>query len=269
MIGFFDSGLGGTTVVRRVRELLPAHDLLFFADQAHVPYGDRGAEDLLHLLEQNLAWLDGRGVDAIVMACNTSCAMGNQFGWPPARATVLDLIDSAALAVKRAGFARVGVIATAATVRSGAYASKIRDLAPDTSVVEVAAPALVPLVEQGKLYGEEPRREVRAVCAELPGDLDAVILACTHYPLLEEHFAAALGSRVALIDPALVQAERAVEVVCDYGFPVGSGTLECVTNGDLERFRASLLHCGIEPTSCTAITTPAFVRGTARKTGLR
>ena len=101
MIGLFDSGLGGLTVVKRVRERLPNADLVFFADQAHVPYGDRTHEDLLRLLRNNLAWLDEQGVEAIAMACNTSCAIAERYGWPETRATVLDLIDSAATAVQR------------------------------------------------------------------------------------------------------------------------------------------------------------------------
>jgi glutamate racemase len=240
VLGLFDSGLGGLTVLRRVHELLPAHDLLFLADQAHVPYGDRSEPDLLHLLSQNLTWLDESGVDAIVMACNTSCAMGERFGWPQTRTVVLDLIESAAMAVERAGYTRVGVVATAATARSGSYARTICVRVPDAHVVEIGAPALVPLVEAGKLKGDEPRSAVREVCAALPRDLDAVVLACTHYPMLQDHFAEALGAAVALIDPALVQAERAAALARASGLTPASGRIECVTNGDIGRFRESL-----------------------------
>lgn len=240
MLGLFDSGLGGLTVVRRVRELLPQHDLLFFADQAHVPYGDRTTEELVHLLHQNVSWLDSRGAEAIVMACNTSCAMAERNGWPQTRAVVLDLIESAALAAQRSGFSRIGVVATMATARSGAYARKLQDRIPGARVVEVGAPELVPLVEAGKLHGGEPRAAVERVCAQLPRDLDAVILACTHFPMLDEHFAAVLGDTVVRIDPAIVQAERTYELAHQLAVPAGSGALACFTNGDLARFRSSL-----------------------------
>ncbi|MGB6060464.1 MAG: aspartate/glutamate racemase family protein, partial [Candidatus Aquilonibacter sp.] len=121
MIGLFDSGLGGLTVIRRVRERLPDVDLLYYADQAHVPYGGRAPDDLFALLQNNLAWLDERGVEAIVMACNTSCAIADVYGWPTTRAEVLDLLDSATIALQRSGARRIGVVATDATVRSGAY----------------------------------------------------------------------------------------------------------------------------------------------------
>jgi glutamate racemase len=242
MIGLFDSGLGGLTVVKRVRERLPRADLLFFADQAHVPYGGREPDDLFGLLRANLAWLDAQGVEAIVMACNTSCAIAERYGWPSTRAHVLDLIDSAATAVQRAGYRRLGVVATEATVRAGSYGRTLRSAVPGAEVWEVAAPALVPIVEAGGAGGEEARAAVNAACAELPGDLDAVIYACTHYPVLERHFRAALGDGVALVDPALMQAERAAALLVA-GEPLEeAGRTRYVTSGDPQAFRTNVIH---------------------------
>lgn len=233
MIGLFDSGLGGFSVVRRVRERLPGTDLLFFADQAHVPYGDRTHTDLLHLLRVNVAWLDAQGVAAIVMACNTSCAMAERYGWPDTRAPILDLIDAAATALEREPARKVGVVATAATVGAGSYGRTLRARLPGVDVVEVAAPALVPLVEAGRTDGDEARAAVEHACASLPRDLEALVLGCTHYPALASHFAAVLGDGVTLIDPALVQAERAAALV---GASSGRGTLRCITNAAREPF---------------------------------
>lgn len=101
MIGLFDSGLGGLTVLSRIRERLPAVDVVFFADQANVPYGDRTHAELLRLLRDNLALLNSHGVELIAMACNTSCAIAERYGWPDSRAPVLDLIASAAMAKPR------------------------------------------------------------------------------------------------------------------------------------------------------------------------
>ncbi len=240
MLGLFDSGLGGLTVLRRVRELLPSHDIVLFADQAHVPYGDRPPAELVDLLRANIAFLDERGAEAIVMACNTSCATAAQAGWPPSRAAILDLIESAAVAVETGGYKRIGVVATTATVRTRAYTKKIRARVPEAQVVEVAAPALVPLVESGKIEGAEPREAVAVVCRQLPRELDAVILACTHYPLLDAHFAAALGEDVVRVDPAIVQAERAAAIAGQRRYLPGAGGIVCVTSGDLERFRTAV-----------------------------
>lgn len=235
MIGIFDSGLGGLSVVRRVRERLPQHDLLFYADQAHVPYGERTPEDLARLLRENIAWLNAAGVSSIVMGCNTSCAIAQQFGWPQSDVPILDLIESAGIAAERSGAKRIGVVATSATVKSGAYKRTIQKRVPGADVIEVAAPALVPLVEAGKAGTEEAHRAVAGVCAELPRNVDAVILACTHYPILDAHFADALGAGVTRIDPALVHAERVQP-----GEESGTGTTTYVTNADLELFRTAV-----------------------------
>lgn len=240
MIGLFDSGLGGLTVLRRVRERLPDVDLLYFADQAHVPYGGRSADDLHLLLQNNLAWLDERGVEAIVMACNTSCAIADIYGWPSTNAEVFDLLDSATIALQRIGAQRIGVIATEATVRSGAYGRRIGNAIHEGEVWEVAAPELVPLVEAGEIETEAARVAVARACASLPPDLDAVVYGCTHYPVLGRHFREALGERVELIDPAFVQATRLADFLALDETPAGSGTIRYVTSGDPERFSQSV-----------------------------
>jgi glutamate racemase len=240
VIGVFDSGLGGLTVVRRVHEVVPSSDIVFFSDQAHVPYGDRAPDDLYALLEANLQWLDARSVDAIVMGCNTSCAIADTYGWPQTRAEVFDLIDSATIALQRLGALRIGIVATSATVRSGAYGRRIRNAIHASEVWEVPAPALVPLVEAGELIGDRTRGEVAAVCAQLPAGLDAVVLACTHYPILDQHFAAALGAGVQRIDPALVQAQRVVEMQARDGAIEESGHCRYVTNGDVLLYKENV-----------------------------
>ncbi len=247
MIGIFDSGLGGLTVVRSVRALLPANDILFFSDQAHVPYGERTPDELHALLEANLHYLDERGVEAIVMGCNTSCAIADVYGWPSTRAEVFDIIDSATIALQRAGASRIGVIATSATVRSGAYGRRIRNALHASEVWEIPAPALVPLVEAGNLTGEAPRAAVAEVCAQLPAGLDAVVLACTHYPILDEHFAAVLGPKVTRIDPAFVQAQRVAGMQARDGALEESGRTHYVTNGDLTRFATNVARITGEP----------------------
>lgn len=240
MIGLFDSGVGGLTVVQRIRERLPRSDIVFFADQANVPYGDRDPEELHALLTANLAHLDDFAVDAIVMACNTSCAIAERYGWPSTGAPVLDLIDSAATAAQRAGYRRVGVVATAATVGAGSYGRTLRSAIRGAEVWEVAAPALVPLIEAGVVNGARARAEVEAVCRELPHDLDAVIYGCTHYPVLAAHFAATLRETVALVDPAVMQAERAAALLRDRETPAERGATRYLTSGDPSVFAAAI-----------------------------
>jgi len=228
-------------VLRRVRALLPREDLVFLADRAHVPYGDRTPGDLAELLAQNAAYLASCGVDAIVMGCNTTCAVAAERGWPEIGRPILDLIAAAADAVAASGASRVGVVATTATIRSGAYGRAIRARAPRVvSVREVAAPRLVPLVEAGTLDGPLARAAVALALAPFEEPLDALVLACTHYPLLDAEFAALLGPAVERIDPAAAQAQRAVAFARARGGDGGTGRTRYVTTGDVESFRAAL-----------------------------
>jgi glutamate racemase len=237
VLGIFDSGLGGLTVLRTVRARLPAEDLVYFADQAHVPYGDRDDADLARLFAHALGELEAAGVDAVVMGCNTSCAVASRVGWPrAARVPILDIIASAAAAIASdTTLRRIGVVATAATARSGAYGTAIRARSPHLDVVEAAAPELVPLVESGVLSGPEVEASIARACATFGGPVDAVVLACTHYPLVESAFATVLGAGVHRIDPALVQAERATDFARG-----GTGRTHFLTTGDVAPFERSI-----------------------------
>jgi glutamate racemase len=215
MIGLYDSGLGGLTVLRALRAAGVDQDVVYFADQAHVPYGDRSDAQILGYLSDNLALLVGLGVAAVVTACNSSCAIAQQVGWPSCAVPVLDIVATAGASFAGTPLRRIGVVATAATVRSGSYGRAIRAAAPDVTVVELATPALVPLVERGDAESEAARAAVAAVAAALPPDLDGLVYGCTHYPLLDGWFAQALGPRVARIDPALAQAAAAIRLIAE------------------------------------------------------
>jgi glutamate racemase len=222
---------------------------VYLADQAHVPYGDRSEDDLVRLLAANVAALEEEGVDAVVMGCNTSCAVASKRGWPASRVPILDLIEAAAGAVAASGARRIGVLATAATARSGAYGAAIRHAVPDALVQEVSAPKLVPLVERGLRGGPEVRDAVAAYRAEFASRLDALVLACTHYPLLDGAIGEAFGAAVLRIDPAIAQAERAIAAapaeLASASAP--AGRVRYLTTGPLAPFRAALRDIVGEP----------------------
>jgi glutamate racemase len=237
VIGVYDSGLGGLTVLAALRTAGITADAVYFADQAHVPYGDKTDAELHALLAANLAWLRDRGAGAVVMGCNTSCAVAARLGWPDVAVPhgIADLIVNGAQAFAGSTYARVAVIATVATVRSGAYGNAIRAIAPHVDVLEVAAPALVPLVEAGASESDDARAAVDAVVAGLPADIDAIVYGCTHYPLLDAHFARALP-QAARIDPAVQQARA----VARLGLASGTSRTAYVTNGDVAAFEANV-----------------------------
>jgi len=240
VLGLYDSGLGGLTVLAALRAAGIDADVVYFADQAHLPYGEKSDATLHGFLQQNLALLAELQVDAVVTACNTTCAVAERLGWPQTPFPVLDLIANAGAAFAGTPHRRIAVVATVATIRSGAYGRAIRAAAPGLEVVEVAAPALVPLVERGAAETGEARSAVEAVVAGLPAEIDALVYGCSHYPLLDRWFARALPERVVRIDPAVAQAAAAQRLIAARRFPSGAGTTTYYTNGDPQAFEAAV-----------------------------
>ena len=232
MIGLYDSGLGGLTVLSALRAAGVTQDVAYFADQAHVPYGDRSDTQIQGYHRENFAALARLGVELLVMGCNSSCAVGQRLGWPKTPFPILDLIETAGRSLSGTSFSRIAVVATPTTVRSGAYGRAIRASLPHADVVEVAAPALVPLVERGAAESDEAGEAVRAVIASLPAELDAVVYGCTHYPLLDRWFAGALDERVVRIDPAQAQAAEARKRIAAARVSPRSGRTVYFTTGD-------------------------------------
>ncbi len=240
MLGLYDSGLGGLTVLAALRAAGIDQDVVYFADQAHLPYGDKTDAQLHGFLAENLALLAELRVDAVVTACNTTCAVAEQLGWPRTDFPVLDLIATAGASFAGTPYRRVGVVATVATIRSGAYERAIRAAAPGVELFALAAPALVPIVERGATDTTEARDAVAAVVAGLPRDLDALVYGCSHYPLLDRWFAAALAPNVARIDPAHAQAAAAARLVAERGLAPGTSETTYYTNGDAAAFERAV-----------------------------
>ena len=205
-----------------------------------MPYGDRDDDDLARLLAHDVAYLEDAGAEAVVMGCNTSCAVAARRGWPSARIPIFDLIAAAATTVASSGAQSVGVIATAATARSGAYGNALRALNPALSVQEVAAPKLVPLVESGLLTGPIARAAVAEALAAFALPIETLVLACTHYPLLDAEFVAVLDAGVTLVDPALAQADAAVRFVRERGTKGGTGRTHFATTGATDAYRSAI-----------------------------
>ncbi len=202
-IGLYDSGLGGLSVVREVLRQLPGEAVHYLGDTARVPYGGRQQAELVTFNREILAYLASEGAKAILVACNTSCATALDAVRPESPVPVVGLIDAGARSAVATG-KRIAVLATEATVRTGAYDRAIKALNPTAKVVSVACPGLVPVVEAGLWEGPEAEHAVAEALAPLRGSLiDAAVLGCTHYPLLAPVIGRVLGSSVALVNPAV------------------------------------------------------------------
>jgi glutamate racemase len=207
-LGVFDSGLGGLTVVRALREALPHERIVYLGDTARVPYGTKGPATVVRYALSCSRHLVNRGVKALVVACNTVSAVAPEQLRIELDIPVLDVIGPgarAAVAATRSG--RIGVLATAATIASGAYPKAIAQISTRAEVVALPAPLLVPLAEDGWVEGEVPRLVVQRYVEPLAeARVDVVVLGCTHYPLLrpviEREVQARLGPSVRVVDSA-------------------------------------------------------------------
>jgi glutamate racemase len=207
-LGVFDSGLGGLTVVRALREALPGERIVYLGDTARVPYGTKGAATVVKYALACARHLVARDVKAIVVACNTVSAVAPERLRVELDIPVLEVIEPgarAAVAATRTG--RIGVLATAGTIASGAYPRAVAQLSTRAEVVGQPAPLLVPLAEEGWTDGEVPRLVVRRYVEPLAkAGVDVVVLGCTHYPLLraviEDEVRARIGPEVAVVDSA-------------------------------------------------------------------
>ena len=254
-IGVFDSGVGGLTVLREIIRRSPSESTIYLGDNARTPYGVRPDDEVLAFSTQSLDALVERDVKALVVACNTSTAVGlgtyrRRYDLP-----VLGVIrPGAAAAALATRDRRVGVIATPATIRSHAYFAAIKDENPAVEVYEHATPALVPLVEAGELSGPIAEATVGDALAPLLGERDAdgesifprppgasidtLLLGCTHYPLLRPLIARFAGDRVAIVDSATATASALSELLSVNGLEAAGGerTHIQLTTGDAGRF---------------------------------
>jgi glutamate racemase len=201
-IGVFDSGLGGLTVAHAIMRQLPAESLIYFGDTARVPYGPKSPDTVRRYSREIAAYLLDQDVKAIVVACNTATAHALPVLRDELPVPVLGVVEPGARAAVRAtSSGHIGVIATAGTVKSGAYERAIRDAAPDARVTARPCPLFVPLVEEGWTDHEATRLIAREYLAPFMRDeVDTLVLGCTHYPLLKPLISEVVGPGVRLID---------------------------------------------------------------------
>ncbi|HEX3553266.1 MAG TPA: glutamate racemase [Thermoanaerobaculia bacterium] len=214
-IGVFDSGVGGLTVVSALRRRLPEESILYLGDTARLPYGSKSPDTVTRYTRRNIEFLTGRGVKAVVIACNTASALALP-NLEMHELPTWGVIEPGALKAARVSRGRVGVIATEATVRSDAYPRALRNLRPGLEIVSRACPLFVPLVEEGwhddPVTGEVARRYLAPL---LTAGIDTLVLGCTHYPLLIPVLQRVVGPDVTLVDSAEAVAEMVAAGLAD------------------------------------------------------
>ena len=219
-IGVFDSGLGGLTAVRQLRRVLPGEDIVYFGDTGRVPYGSRGRDIIVQYARQDIRFLLQQDVKFIIAACGTVSST-----YPPEEAARLPVPftgvvgATARAAVDATRNRKIGIIGTAATVRSGSYAAIIRDMMPDVQIFARACPLFVPLVENGYVNGDKVTQLMieEYLTPVRDSGIDTLILGCTHYPLLKKMIGDFVGDSVTLIDPGKLTAIATATALDDLG----------------------------------------------------
>ncbi len=203
-IGVFDSGVGGLTVFKELRKLLPEEDLIYFGDTARVPYGGKSIPIIRRFSLEITRFLEEMRVKFIVVACNTASALSLDYLRRQTNIPIVGVIDPGVrAAIETAGVKTIGVIGTVATIRSEAYQGRLKKLRENCIVHGLACPLFVPLVEENLMENPITRMAVEMYLQEFrEKSLDALILACTHYPLLKKLIGEFLGPKVLLIDSA-------------------------------------------------------------------
>lgn len=248
-VGVFDSGVGGMSVLRAIRRELPEAELLYVADQAHIPYGSRRPSEVLGYADGITRFLLERGAEVVVVACNTASAAALdelRRRYPGTRFVGME--PAVKPAAQRSRRRAVGVLATPGTLRSERFASVVARFASEVEVHEEACPGLVQRIEAGEIDGPEMEAMLRGFVAPLLArGIDALVLGCTHYPFVLPLLQRICGDGVEIVDPSAAVARQVARVAAGTRVANGERRVVHVTTGSPQVFRAVMVRLGFEP----------------------
>ncbi len=240
-VGVFDSGVGGLSILRELQRALPHEDFVYFADQAHVPYGSRSLDEVRHFSQEITRFLLAQNAKLIVVACNTASAAAlHQLRLDFPRIPFVGMEPAVKPAVGITGTGVVGVLATPATFQGELFTSVLERFAEGVTVLEDTLPGLVALIEQGITDGEEVEQLLRrSVLPMLEQGADTLVLACTHYPFIIPALRGVTGPNVQIIDPAPAIARQTARVLGNHELqrtPANQGKAIFLTTGSATEF---------------------------------
>lgn len=244
-VGIFDSGIGGLSIAAAIREALPQERLCYFGDNAHVPYGERTAEEIVALSRHITRALIERDCRSIVIACNTASSAALEIlreEFPGVPFVGMEPAVKPAAESTRSGV--VGVLATQATVNGKGLADIVERFAKDVEVIRQACPGLAKRIDNGDYDSVETEVLLRNwIEPMLERGIDALVLGCTHYPLAKPLIERIVGPAVRVIEPSVAIARRLGQLLVQYGIRApqqSTGSLTCWTSGEPERYDTAL-----------------------------
>lgn len=210
-IGVFDSGIGGLTVANAITKYLPNEEIIYFGDIAHLPYGDKSADAIRYYCITISKFLLEKNCKMIVIACNSASSVAYDVlvDFFKGEVIFVNVVDPLVDAVTQKGYDKVGVIATKATINTGVYRRKLLEKEPALDVVSLATPLLVPMIEEGYFQNNISRAIIEDYLGRADfADMNALLLACTHYPLIRKEIETYLGEKVRVFDSIDVVSAR-------------------------------------------------------------
>ncbi len=215
MIGIFDSGFGGLTILKEVLNKLPNYNYIYLGDSARVPYGNKSQEEIYNYTREAVDFLFSKGCNLIIFACNTVSAQALrkiQQEYLPNKypgKNVLGVVRPLAEKISEDGFKNVGVIGTEATINSHVYRTELEHLNKDIKVIEKATPLLVPTIEEGKVNEKETELILEEYLKDLKeNNIESLVLACTHYPILRDKIQSIMGDKCLVYNPGEIVADK-------------------------------------------------------------
>jgi len=237
-IGVLDSGVGGLSVLKCLRAMLPSEDFIYLGDTARTPYGPRKEEEVRTFVEQILCFFDEQKVKLVVVACNTLTVLGVETLKKQHKFDIVGMSKGADLVLAASKEKNIGVFATEFTIGTGAHKAAILAVDPTACVAPIACPKFVPLIEGEKFGSTELAEAVTEYTDKLKvAGADTLILSCTHYPFIRREIEKALGNGVNVIDPAEETAREAIKVLGTQGLAKqkGQGSTTICFTADLDR----------------------------------
>ncbi len=238
-IGVFDSGIGGVSVLRVIRELLPHEDLIYFGDNAHMPYGEKSLDEIQLLSENVTNFLLEKKCKIIVIACNTASASAlKHLRLIHPQVSFVGMEPAVKPAAEQTQSGVVGVIATTATFQGELFASVVERFAKSVTVLKQPCPGLVQQIEEGKVQNADTEKMLRGWLEPMmEKNIDTLVLACTHYPFVVPMLRKILGEKVAIIDPAPAVAKQVKKILEEKKLlNEAGGTITYFTSGDVKHF---------------------------------
>ena len=245
LVGIFDSGIGGLSVVREIQSMLPFQPLYYIADQAHVPYGKRQLEEIREFAFTITRFLEKKGAQLIVVACNTASAAAlHDLRETYPHLTFVGMEPAVKPAAEKTHNGSVGVLATPATFQGKLYSTLVEKFARDVKIYTHTCPGLVEAIEAGDMHGAKTRLILqRALLPMIEKGVDTIVLGCTHFPFVIPLIREIVGPRVTVIDPAPAIAKRVAYLLNSAGLLNGvsmHNDATFATTGDIRNFKQSI-----------------------------